>query len=187
MIISPTENINRVETEMVINKVEKSAAPTNHYNNLPKHIQTEVRRYTLDHSTKDAIEKFSKEYRKFTFKRTWTNSWETSLKNSGDRQTFNKKGRQNLLSETLLTKKKGVIFGSCLAGTVISRRVVIAIGTGVIKANDAGETYGSLRSKHWTKNYFAIQEKNYLYNDDKQSYVVKNLSCGTLRFLFLHF
>ena len=38
MIISPTENINRVETEMVINKVEKSAAPTNHYNNLPKHI-----------------------------------------------------------------------------------------------------------------------------------------------------
>ena len=40
--------------------------------------------------------------------------------------------------EELLKSTKDVIIGSHLAGTVISRRMVIAIGTGVVKANDSG-------------------------------------------------
>ena len=38
---------------------------------------------------------------------------------SGDNQTFNKKIRPNLLSETLFKKTKDAIVGSRLAGTVI--------------------------------------------------------------------
>jgi len=38
-------------------------------------------------------------------------------------------------------KTKDVIVGSRLAGTVISRRMVIAIGTGVVKANDPGKKF----------------------------------------------
>ena len=47
-------------------------------------------------------------------------------------------GRLNLLSEELLKRTKDVIIGSHLAGTVISRRMVIASGTGVVKADDPG-------------------------------------------------
>ena len=100
MIIPPTENVNRAEIEMVINQIEKSTARKNHSNNIPKHIRIEVGKYALKHSTKDALEKFSKQYLKFTFKRTSINSWKTLLKKSGDNQTFNKKVRPNLLSET---------------------------------------------------------------------------------------
>ena len=42
---------------------------------------------------------------------------------------------------------KDVIVGSRLAGTVISRRMVIPIGTGAVKANNPGKAFASLRSK----------------------------------------
>ena len=69
----------------------------------------------------------------------------TLLKKSGDNQTLN--SRPNLLSETLLTKTKELIVGSLLAGTVILRRMVIAIGIGVVKSNDPGKAFASFRSK----------------------------------------
>ena len=63
-------------------------------------------------------------------------SWKASFKNNGNSQNLKKIGRPNLLSEELLKRTKDVIIGSRLAGTIISRRMVIAIGTGVVKAND---------------------------------------------------
>ena len=51
---------------------------------------------------------------------------------------------QNLLSKTLFKKTKDVVVGSCLAGTVISRKMVIAAVTGVVKANGPGKTYAFL-------------------------------------------
>ena len=65
-------------------------------------------------------------------------SWKASFKNNGNSQNLKKIGRPNLLSQELLKRTKDVIIGSRLAGTVISRRMVIAIGTGVVKANDPG-------------------------------------------------
>ena len=53
MIASATEHINRVETEMVMDKVEKSTACQS-YNNIPKHVLMEYG------GTKDALAKFSK-------------------------------------------------------------------------------------------------------------------------------
>ena len=46
-----------------------------------------------------------------------------------------RKGRPNLLDNEFLVKMKDVVTGVCMAGGVISRKMVIAIGTGVIKAN----------------------------------------------------
>ena len=65
-------------------------------------------------------------------------SWKASFKNNGNSQNLKKIGRPNLLSQELLKRTKDVIIGSRLAGTVISRRMVISIGTGVVKANDPG-------------------------------------------------
>ena len=89
IIASATEHVNRAENEMVMDEVEKSAACQS-YNNLPKHIRMEVRKYALAHSTKDALAKFSKQYLKYTFKRTSINSWKASFKNNGNSQNLKK-------------------------------------------------------------------------------------------------
>ena len=46
-----------------------------------------------------------------------------------------RKGRPNILHDEFLVKVKDVVTGVCMAGGVISSKMVIAIGTGVIKAN----------------------------------------------------
>ena len=46
-----------------------------------------------------------------------------------------RKGRPNLLDDEFLVKVKDMVTGVRMAGGVISRKMVIAIGTGVIKAN----------------------------------------------------
>ena len=46
-----------------------------------------------------------------------------------------RKGRPDLLDEKFLVKVEDVVTGVRMAGGVISRKMVIAIGTGVIKGN----------------------------------------------------
>ena len=46
-----------------------------------------------------------------------------------------RKGRPNLLDDKFVVNVKDVVNGVRMAGGVISRKMVIAIGTGVIKAN----------------------------------------------------
>ena len=87
----------------------------------------EVEKFGLAHSTKDALAKFSKQYPKYTLKRTSIISWKASFKNNGNSQNLKKIGRPNhllSLSEELLKRTKDVNIGSRLAGTVISRRMV---------------------------------------------------------------
>ena len=67
MIASATEHINRVETEMVMDKVEKSTACQS-YNNIPKHVLMEYG------GTKDVLAKFSKQYPRYRFTRRSINS-----------------------------------------------------------------------------------------------------------------
>ena len=60
------------------------------YNNIPKHIRMKVGKYTLAHSTKDTLAKFSEEYPKYTFKRMSIYSWKASVKNNGNSQNLKK-------------------------------------------------------------------------------------------------
>ena len=62
-----------------MNEVEKST-DCQSYDNILKHIRMEVGKYALAHSVKDALAKFSKQYPKYTSKRTSVNSWKASLK-----------------------------------------------------------------------------------------------------------
>ena len=139
IIASATEHVNTAKIEMVMNEVEKSTARQS-YNNIPKHIRMEVGKYALAHSNKDTLAKFLKQYPKYTFKRTHMNSWKASFKNNGNSQNLKKIGRPNLFSEKLLKRTKDIIIASRLAGTFISRSMVIAIGTGVVKANNPDTT-----------------------------------------------
>ena len=83
IIASATEHVNRVETQMVMDEVEKPTACQN-YNNIPKHNRMEVGKYALAHSTKDFVAKFSKQYPKYRFKRTSMKSSKASFKNNGN-------------------------------------------------------------------------------------------------------
>ena len=122
---STTEHVNRAEIGMVMIEVEKSTARQS-YNDIPEHICMEIGKYALARSTKDSLTKFSKQYPKYMFRRTSINSWKASFKNNGN---LKKIGRPNLLSEEFMKRTKDVIIGSSLVGTVVLRRMIIAIGT----------------------------------------------------------
>ena len=79
-------------------------------------------------------------YTKYSLKRTTVNGWKESCKkNKNDQpiEPIQRKERPNLVDDETLKKIKDIIAGSRLAGTAISRRMVIVIATGVIKANDS--------------------------------------------------
>ena len=130
--------------EAVIQYVEQEvkkqvAKSTVKYNYVPSKIKEEIGRYALIHGTKSAIDRFSKVYTKYSFKRTTINGWKESCKKKENDQPIapiQRKGRSNLLDGEMLKKNKDIVDASRLVGTAISRKMVIAIATGVIKAND---------------------------------------------------
>ena len=63
------------------------------------------------------------------------NNWKTEYQKAG-KETVLQYWSADLLSDALLKKTRYIIVESRLTGTVITRRMVIAIGTGVVKAND---------------------------------------------------
>ena len=137
IIAAAGEHVNTAEIKIVIVEVGKSTARQS-YNNMPKHICMEVGKYALAHSIKDALAKFSKQYPKYTFKQTSIKLSKASFKNNENSKNLKKISRPDISSEELLERTKNVIIGSRLADTVILRRMVVVIGTGVVKTNDPG-------------------------------------------------
>ena len=73
------------------------------------------------------------------FLRTSINNWRRKFNNQKENllsPTFNKRGRPNLVRDDFLQKIKEVVTGVRLLGAVISRKMVISIGDGFLKAND---------------------------------------------------
>ena len=108
------------------------AKPAKHYDNIPSKIKQEIGSYALIHGTKAAIDRFSKVYTKYSLKRTTANGWKERCKKNY-LHSIGKRGRPNLVDDEILKKIKDVVIGSRLAGTAISRKMVVAIGTGVVK------------------------------------------------------
>ena len=137
LIIQSSSNItSEMEIQYVQQEIKKQVAkPAKYYNNIPSKIKQEVGSYALIHGTKAAIDHFSKVYTKFSLKRTTVNRWKERCKKN-DLHSIGKRRRPNLVDDEMLKKIKDVIIGSRLAGTVISRKMVVAIGTGVAKANE---------------------------------------------------
>ena len=107
------------------------------------------------HGTKAAIDHFSKDYTKFSLKRTTVSGWKERCKKN-DLHSIEKRGKPNLVDDAIFNKIKDVIIGSRLAGTVISQKMVVPIGTVVVKANEPKilrEFVGSLElTEDWARN-----------------------------------
>ena len=106
------------------------------HHNVLKKIKTEVGTYALIHGTKASLKRFNEIYRKYTFLRTSIKNWKFRIKKDKEVKTiFKRKGPPNLLSDGLIAKVKTIMIGTRAAGTAISRRIVMAIGNGVVKSN----------------------------------------------------
>ena len=73
----------------------------------------------------------------YTFIRTSVNNWKRQIEkeqNNNNSTVQRRQGRPNLVAEEFLVKVKEVATGVRMVGGGISRKMVIAIGTGVIKA-----------------------------------------------------
>ena len=166
---SASGSVNRAEISIISNEIKSYTQPRKNYNtSVPERIKNEVGEYALIHGTKSALEKFGKKYPKYTFIRTSVNNWKKKIekdKKNDNATVHRRKGRPNLLDDEFLVKVKDVVFGVRMAGGVISRKMVIEIGTGVIKANcpsklkDFGGHFalteglprGVLKSMEWSK------------------------------------
>ena len=143
------------ELESFSKKKERQGSSYN--TNIPSRIKEEVGKYAHTYGTQAAIKRFKSKYPHYTFLRTTINNWK--------RKFSKKESVPNIVRDELVQKMKEVIVGVRLSGAVISRRMVISIGNGVLKANDPntlsefGGTItltedwarGILRSMDWVK------------------------------------
>ena len=151
-------NTGELEIQYVEQEVKKEVAKsTVKYSNAPSKIKEEIGRYALIYGTKSAIDRFSKVYTKYSLERTTVSGWKESCKKKKNHQPIapiQGKGRPNLVDDEILKKIKDIV-RSRLADTAISRKMVIAIAIGVIKANDSNilrEFGGSLElTEGWAR------------------------------------
>ena len=60
------------------------------------------------------------------------------MKKDKERKTiFKKKGQPNLFSDGLMTKVTTILIETQVTGTAINRRIVMAIGNGVVRSNSS--------------------------------------------------
>ena len=137
LVIQSSSNITgEVEIQYVQQEIKKKVAKlAKHYSNIPSKIKQEIGSYPLIHRAKAAIYRFSKVYTKFSLNRTTVNGWKERCKKN-DLHFIGKRGRPNLVDDEMLKKTRDVIIRSRLAGTVISRKMVVAFSTGLVKANE---------------------------------------------------
>lgn len=138
-LASASGSTNQAEIAAIDKEIRSIVQPRKHYNtSVPEQIKNEIGEFALKNGTKSALEKFKKKYPKYTFVRTSVNNWKKKIekdKKQNNDTVHRRKGRPNLLDDQTLGKVKDVVTGVRLAGGVISRKMVIAIGTGVLKAN----------------------------------------------------
>ena len=130
IIVSETSDVSQAEVDMAREQVKKRVMQRKSYQFVPEKVKIEVGRFAALNGTKAALKRYSKIYPKYDLKRTSVNSWKSKIKDKKENSLAKRSGRPNLLSDDLLKKTKNIIIGMRNAGTVISRRMVIAIGTG---------------------------------------------------------
>ena len=130
IIVSETSDVSQAEVGMTRQQVKKQVMQRKLFQVVLEKVKIEVGRYAALNETKAALKRYSKIYPKYDLKRTSVNSWKSKIKGENENSLAKRSGRPNLLSDDLLKKTKDIIIGTRNAGTVISRRMVIAIGKG---------------------------------------------------------
>ena len=173
-LVKTTGNVTAADASAVNAELEsfskkKERQGSSYNTNIPSRIKEEVGKYAHTYGTQAAIKHFKSKYPHYTFLRTTINNWKRKFnKKEGvpsESPTFRKTGRPNIVRDELVQKIKNVIVGVRLSGALISRRMVISIGNGVLKVNEPNTlsefggiitltedwARGILRSMDWVK------------------------------------
>ena len=138
-LCSASGSVNQAEISIISNEIKSYTQSRKNYNtSVPERIKNEAGEYALIHGTKSALEESGEKYPKYTFIRTSVNNWKKKIekdKKNDNATVHRRKGRRNLLDYEFLVKVKDVMTGVRMAGGVIWRKMVIAIGTGVVNVN----------------------------------------------------
>ena len=89
--------------------------------------------YAYNNGTQAAINHFKSKYPQYTFLCTSINNNQKDLLPP----IFNKRGRPNLVRDDLLQNIKEVVIAVRLSGAVSTRKMVLSISNGVLKANNS--------------------------------------------------
>ena len=137
LVASATEDVSQSELMMLENEIKNSTQLRKHYNKfVPETMKREAGKYALLRGTKATVERYDKVYPKYTFVRTTTNNWKLKMKKEKDGKIiFKKKGRPNLVSDDFMKKIKTIMIGARVAGTAISRCIVMAVGNEIVRSN----------------------------------------------------
>ena len=123
--LADAEVVNReLKGEVSIQKRGKFALHT------PSRLTAEVGKFALCNGTQAAKKRISLKYPQYEFKRSTVNNWKKKISKDlvSREDKFTKVGRPNKVND--------VVIGILLSGVVISRKMVISIGTGVLKTKD---------------------------------------------------
>ena len=133
-VSSGSGSANQTEISIISNEIKSYTQPRKNCNtSVPEGMKNGVGENALMHGTKSALEKFGKNYPKYTFVRTSVKNWKKKVekdKKNDNPTVRSRKYRSNLLDEEFLVKVNDMVTGG-----VISEKMLIAIDTGVIKAN----------------------------------------------------
>lgn len=130
VIVAETNVATKADVDIAKLEVKKLVKQRSKYQSIPGKVKEEIGKFALKNGTQAAQKKFSKIYPKYDLKRTSINSWKVKCKNTKSASLDKRMGRPNLLDDNLIKKTKDIIIGTRNAGTVISRRMVVAIGKG---------------------------------------------------------
>ena len=157
-LVKATGNVTAADASAVNAELEsfskkKERQGSSYNTNIASRIKEEVGKYAHTYGTQATIKRFKSKYPHYTFLRTTINNWKRKFnKKEGvpsESPTFRKAGRPNVVRDELVQKIKEVIVGVRLSGAVISRRMVISIGNGVLKANDPKVFFKGSNPRFW--------------------------------------
>ena len=149
---------------------------------LPEKVKKDVAYYAWKHGNPEARRWASKKYPDYTFKRETVRDWKVKYQKAFESNEVGiffalpGQGRPSKMSDELTTEVKSILHNLRVSGGAVTRKTVIAIGNGVLKArcpemseeNGGSITLttnwarGAIKSLDWVKRCYttAKREKN---------------------------
>ena len=119
-----------------LNKLQESMEKPKTYQKHPEDVKKAVGEHAFKYGVKSGMSFGKKNYPDYEFKRETVRNWRFKYqkKQNVDPTSipFSRAGRPSLLSETLTTEIKVILENLRISGCAITRKVVIAVGNGVL-------------------------------------------------------
>ena len=131
---SGPSSVTQINAAQELNKLQESMEKPKTYQKHPEDVKKAVGEHAFKYGVKSGMSFGKKNYPDYEFKRETVRRFKYQKKHNVDPTSipFSRAGRPSLLSETLTTEIKVILENLRISGCAITRKVVIAIGNGVL-------------------------------------------------------